>query len=70
MPRAAHSLTELTGLFNNDNPRKAVAYGEEALAAYTKYPDPAAEAHTLALLAWAHMILSEYPTAIATRSEG
>ena len=59
------ALTELAGDLNNDNPRKAIGYGEEALAFYAKYPDPAREAHTLAMLAWAHMILSEYPTAIA-----
>jgi hypothetical protein len=63
-------LTELTGRLNNDNPRQAIAYGEQALAFYTKCPDPAQEAHTLAMLAWAHMILSEYPTAIATAERG
>jgi diguanylate cyclase (GGDEF)-like protein len=66
----ARALTELTGLLNNDNPRKAIAYGNEALAWYAAHPDPHEEAHTLAILAWAHMILSDYPTAIATAEKG
>ena len=63
-------LTDLTGLLNNDAPRKAIAYGNEALAWYATHPDPVKEAHTLAVIAWAYMILSDYPTAIASAEKG
>ena len=66
----AHALTELTELLNNDAPRKAIAYGNEALAWYAGHPDPAREVDTLALIAWGYMILSDYQTAVASAEKG
>jgi diguanylate cyclase (GGDEF)-like protein len=66
----AHALMELTALLNNDEPRQAIAYGDEALAWYAAHPDPGAESRTLAFIAWAHMILSDYPKAIASAETG
>ena len=66
----AHTLTELTGLLNNDSPRQAIAYGTEALAWYAAHPDPVKEADTLAQIAWAYMIVSDYATAIASAERG
>ena len=66
----AHALTELTELLNNDAPRKAIAYGNEALAWYDGHPDPAREVDTLAIIAWGYMILSDYQTAVASAEKG
>ena len=66
----AKALTELTALLNNDAPQRAIAYGDEALAWYEAHPDPAQEARTLAMIAWAYMIVSDYPKAIASAERG
>ena len=66
----AHALTELTELLSNDDPRKAIAYGDEAITWYHAHPDPAHEAQTLAFVAWAQMILSDYSKAIANAERG
>lgn len=66
----AHALTELTGLLNNDKPRQAIVYGNEALGWYAGHPEPAKEAGTLADIAWAYMIVSDFPHAIASAEKG
>jgi diguanylate cyclase (GGDEF)-like protein len=66
----AQALTELTDLLKNDAPRKAIQYGQEALAFYAAHPDPAAQVRTLDEIAWAYMIVSDYPQAIASAEKG
>jgi hypothetical protein len=66
----AHALSELTGLLNNDNPRRAIATADEALAWYAGHPEPSIEARTLAEVAWAHMIVGDMAGAIASAEKG
>src|SRR5437899_11034701 len=55
----AHALTDLTDQLKNDSPKKAIAYGTEALAYYAAHPQPAYEVRTFDELAWAYMIASD-----------
>ena len=66
----AHALTDLTDQLKNDNPKKAIAYGTEALAYYAAHPEPAYEVRTLDEIAWAYMIASDYPNATAMATKG
>jgi len=66
----ARTLTELTDRLKNDKPRKAIAYGTEALAWYASHADPVNEVRTLDEIAWAYMIVSDYPQAIASAEKG
>src|SRR5262249_38331006 len=52
----AQALTALTDLLKNDQPRKAIAYGREALAWYATHPTPTDDVRTLNEIAWAYMI--------------
>jgi diguanylate cyclase (GGDEF)-like protein len=66
----AHALTDLTDQLKNDSPRKAIEYGREALAFYAAHSEPAYEVRTLDEIAWAYMIVSDYPNAIASATKG
>lgn len=66
----AHALTELTGLLNNDDPRRAIGFADQALVWYAGHPEPAMEARTLAEVAWAHMIVGDMPKAVVSAERG
>ena len=61
----ADALARLTELIQSDDPKKALAYGAQALEAPSGDLDYEKRMTTLTSMAWAHMILSEYGEAIA-----
>lgn len=63
-------LADLTDQLKNDQPRKALQYGADALALFAATPDPANHVRVLNEMAWAHMVLGEYDRAVARATEG
>ncbi|MBV9493004.1 MAG: GGDEF domain-containing protein, partial [Acidobacteria bacterium] len=63
----ARVLADLTDACKSDNAKKAVAYGEEALALH---PDPATEVRTRNELGWAYMTLGDNDRAEKTIEAG
>src|SRR5262249_9077155 len=54
----------------HDQPRKAIAYGREALAWYATHPTPTDDVRTLNEIAWAYMIVSDYAHATESAEQG
>ena len=61
----ARALAQLTELIQSDDPRKALAYGAQALDAPAGDLDYGARITTLTSMAWAHHLLSQYDEAVA-----
>jgi len=66
----ARALAELTRTYRAENPRKALEYGNEALALLREHPDPRYEAMASSEMAWACMVLGEYETAVDHAERG
>src|SRR5688572_22565833 len=66
----ARILASLTDALRQDNPRRAIEYGWEALGLFAKHPDPANQVKTLNEMAWAFMTLSDYENAVGFAEKG
>ena len=65
----AGALARLTELLQSDDPRKALAYGAQALAASSRELDRNQRFTTLTSMSWAHRTLSQYDEAVARGEE-
>jgi len=61
----AAALARLTELLQSDDPKKALAYGAQALQASPQDLDHAQRFTTLTSMSWAHRTLSQYEEAVA-----
>jgi len=61
----AAALAQLTELLQSDDPKKALAYGAQALEAPSPELDHAQRFTTLTSMSWAHRALSQYDEAVA-----
>jgi diguanylate cyclase (GGDEF)-like protein len=61
----AAALAQLTELLQSDDPKKALAYGAQALEASPRELDHRQRFTTLTSMSWAHRTLSQYEDAVA-----
>src|SRR5262245_39802009 len=64
----ARALARLAKLLESEDPKRSLVFGQQALEA-APLEDRALRADILAELAWAQMMLSQYPEAVASGEE-